>query len=102
MKAGETVKFYVEWDWNHADETVAKDWSLVAWGSSGELTVGNYDGSESDTLPFTARLDKDMCDGATAEPTESDEEENGESVDLDIVEQNINAENREKFIGEAE
>ena len=40
--AGETLTVYLEFNFS---EGVVPDWSLVAWGDKGPVSVTNYDGS---------------------------------------------------------
>lgn len=54
MKAGESIKIATEWNWSDRSE-VAKDWSVVAWGESGELSVTHDNGYKSQSLPFIER-----------------------------------------------
>lgn len=42
--AGETREFYALFDWDRAN--VAKDWSVTAWGTTGEVTVAHKNNSQ--------------------------------------------------------
>ena len=48
--AGETKMFTVEWDW--AKPEVSPDWSLVARGEFGAVTVTHTDNLTSHQLPY--------------------------------------------------
>ena len=50
MGAGETMTFTGDWNW--VDANYSKDWSVVAWGSKGNVTVTHKNGLKSDKLPF--------------------------------------------------
>ena len=48
VAAGLPIPITLEWD-------DAKDWSLVAWGEEGELTLYHKNGVKSDEFPYIAR-----------------------------------------------
>ena len=50
MSAGESVEFEVEI--NLERKGVSKDWSVTAWGESGNVTLTHNDGLMSDSLPY--------------------------------------------------
>ena len=47
--AGETKTFQVSLDWSRAN--IAKDFSVTAWGTSGDVSVRCADGMETDHMP---------------------------------------------------
>lgn len=55
MTAGESVT--VNTEWNFTDANVAKDWSVVAWGEMGDLTLTHDGGWTSDILPVIERVE---------------------------------------------
>jgi hypothetical protein len=52
MQAGQTYDLTTEW--NFSDPNTARDWSVVAYGTEGDISV-KLDGYESDTLPLITR-----------------------------------------------
>ena len=48
MQAGQVRYFKVLLDWA---DGAAHDWAFTAWGESGEVTVTNHDGTDTDHLP---------------------------------------------------
>ena len=46
MRAGESIDIVAEWNWSDRN-VVAKDWSIVAWGESGDLSVTHNKGTKS-------------------------------------------------------
>jgi len=53
FKAGEPVDITLEGFWGMVG--VQADWSLVAWGKKGAISVENSNGRASDSFPFTPR-----------------------------------------------
>ena len=51
MEPGETIPVIIELD--HSNESLAADWSVVAWGESGEVKVCHSEGLPSDSMPYT-------------------------------------------------
>lgn len=62
MQAGETIDIIAEWNWSDRSD-VAKDWSIVAWGEQGELSVTHNDGLASDHMPFIERQEGKIDQG---------------------------------------
>ena len=52
MSAYETITIETEWD--HTNANLPNDWSVVAWGPIGGLTLTHTKGLTSDELPFIA------------------------------------------------
>ena len=46
MRAGESIDIVAEWNWSDRN-VVAKDWSIVAWGETGNLSVTHNKGTKS-------------------------------------------------------
>ena len=55
MTAGETIKVFTEWDWSDRGYDFSKDWSIVAWGEEGKVTITHDAGYETDHWPFIQR-----------------------------------------------
>ena len=53
MKANESKTIHGEWNW--IDANYSPDWSVVAWGNKGKLTLTHNKGLVSDTLPVLKR-----------------------------------------------
>ena len=56
FKAGQTINFIVEWDWER--ENVTPDWSITAWAEQGTVKVTHVDGLTSDKLPLITPRDE--------------------------------------------
>ena len=59
LTAGEELTLYLELGWK-LDPTRPRDWSVVAFGSDGGVTLTHNDGYKSDTLPIIARQDSGL------------------------------------------
>ena len=53
MKANESKTIHGEWNW--IDANYSKDWSVVAWGDKGSLSLTHKNGLVSDMLPLLKR-----------------------------------------------
>jgi len=65
--ANESRSFIVEWDW--ARESITPDWSVTAWAEYGTVSVTHNDGWETDSLPFTPRIDPSSSSASTVTTT---------------------------------
>ena len=54
INEGKTVRITTEW--NFTNENFAKDWSIVAWGEEGPISLTHNKGWESDSLPYIDKL----------------------------------------------
>ena len=55
MSAGESISIVAEWNWSDRTGTVPNDWSIVALGELGNVSVTHDEGIASDSLPFIAK-----------------------------------------------
>ena len=80
--AGETKTFQVSLDWSRTN--IARDFSVTAWGTSGDVSVRCADGMETDHMPQYTD-DKSNVDPPVPIPDDGEEEggDNGECQNLD-------------------
>jgi len=72
MEAGQKLEIIAEWN------SIATDWSVVAWGEQGSLSVTHNDGIESASLPYIAREDGPV-DYTIPEPIDDEQDEDDDS-----------------------
>ena len=53
IKANEPYTIHGDWNW--ADTNYSPDWSVVAWGDKGSLSLTHLKGLASDKLPLLKR-----------------------------------------------
>jgi len=53
IKANEPLTIHGDWNW--VDTNYSPDWSVVAWGDKGGLSLTHLKGLASDKLPLLAR-----------------------------------------------
>ena len=58
--AGEEIEILVEYNWNRRG--ITKDWSVTAWGDTGEVTVRHSKSIRSEHFAYTPKENKHLTD----------------------------------------
>ena len=60
MQGGQTYEIIMELNFDDGQNAnIENDWSLIAWGPRGTVTITNQDGTGSDSLPYVTRRSSD-------------------------------------------
>jgi len=78
MQAGQKLEIVAEWN------SIATDWSVVAWGEHGSLSVTHNDGIESASLPYIAR-EEGPVDYTIPEPEDEQDEDDSSNIHEDTI-----------------